>query len=82
MTSSVVDVEGLTVLVYPNPTTGAIIIESEELIDNISVFDFMGRAVQVPGQGQTLDLSRQQSGIYLIRFQIGEKKGTARVVKM
>ena len=82
MTSSVVDVEGLTVLVYPNPTTGAIIIESEELIDNISVFDFMGRAVQVPGQGKTLDLSRQQSGIYLIRFQIGEKKGTARVVKM
>jgi len=82
MTSSVVDIEGTTVLVYPNPTIGTVIIESEELIDNISVFDFMGRAVQFSAQGQTLDLSAQQSGIYFIRFQIGERKGTARVVKM
>ncbi len=82
MTSSVVDIEGTTVLVYPNPTIGTVIIESEELIDNISVFDFMGRAVKFSAQGQTLDLSAQQSGIYFIRFQIGDRKGTARVVKM
>jgi hypothetical protein len=54
---------------YPNPVTNFLKIESEGIVENISIYNLMGQLVEqhltlVDGQ---LDMSSLQSGVYVIR---------------
>jgi len=54
------------IAIYPNPTTGELIIESGKLkIENIEIFDLMGRSAHPPLRGGLGGLS---PGIYFIRI--------------
>lgn len=72
--------------VYPNPTRGEIIIElPEESVGSNIVFisDMQGRIIEVVPINnitQTIDLSKEQSGIYFIRVSNGNKTGTKRII--
>ncbi len=62
-----------SVMVYPNPTTGTVTIESRKPIISLEVMSILGVDIlQVPTAGRaslTLDLSSETSGTYYIRVQ-------------
>jgi hypothetical protein len=57
-----------TITVFPNPTSGILNIESNELINRIELFDMLGKLVMTYGSEKQIDISNLQSGLYLIRF--------------
>ncbi len=72
------------VKLYPNPTSGQMSIEAEEMT-SVSVYDLMGQCLmQLPARdGQAdLDMSQLQNGIYLIKVSSANGSTMQRVVKM
>ena len=53
---------------YPNPTSGILHIETSKAIKKIEVFDVLGQLVLSYGNEKQIDLSKLNSGLYLIRF--------------
>jgi hypothetical protein len=77
---------------YPNPTTGELIIKSEELkVENVDIFDIVGKRVasvemydRAPQQKQpttTLDISNLSTGMYFVRIQTIDGMVTKKIVK-
>ncbi len=71
--------------VYPNPVSNNLIIEAEEDIEVVSVFDVHGRLVtSYDGDAQktvSIDLSKLVSGLYLIEANSAGKVSTRKVLK-
>ena len=62
-------VENRSFRVYPNPTTGELRIENEELkIRSIEVFDMMGKIIYSQSHGNTIDVNAFSKGLYLIKI--------------
>jgi hypothetical protein len=53
---------------YPNPTSGILHIETSKAIKKIEVFDVLGQLVLSYGNEKQIDLSKLNSGLYLVRF--------------
>ena len=78
-----------SVSIYPNPTTGQLIIENGELImEKIDIFDVMGRNLgtlpfspSITGGWGEVDISHLPSGFYFLRIQTDKGVITAKVVK-
>lgn len=51
--------------VYPNPTTGRITVQAEQ-VKSISVYNTLGQVVKVYGQTNTIDLSDLGTGVYTL----------------
>lgn len=74
---------------YPNPTNGSITIKNsgEDDIDNcsITVYDFMGKKIYEKEIGylfsETIDLSNQQSGVYILNIKSNDKVKSFKVIK-
>ena len=55
--------------IYPNPSTGIYYIESDIIINNLTIYDLTGRKVYNNTNNiNTIDLSRQPEGIYLLQI--------------
>ncbi|MCL2511642.1 MAG: C10 family peptidase [Bacteroidales bacterium] len=68
--------------VYPNPTSGELIIENGELkIENVDIYDVMGKKIIFNFQLSTFNLTHLPNGIYFIRIQTEDKVITKKVVK-
>ncbi len=67
-------------LIFPNPSDGLIYIKSNEAPDALDVYDVMGRQIDLIYQNNTIDLSQQASGIYLIRITYEEGSVTRRIL--
>ena len=80
-----------TVLVYPNPTDGLVMIDLQDALESkleITVFDAMGRTIatsaqRVPNRSQyAVNLNEFSEGLYVIRMQTSEKQSRSfRVMK-
>ena len=73
--------------IYPNPTTGQILIEltDNNQILNIQLYNILGEAVwheeiKVYTSLKRLDISDQPNGVYLLKIQVGDKKTTERII--
>jgi hypothetical protein len=64
-------VENGALRVYPNPTRGQLIIENGELIiDNVTIYDVVGRTVGAYPCGRpenTIDVSHLAKGMYFLK---------------
>ncbi len=76
----------LEIMVYPNPANSAFFLEAgtEISIENISVFDILGRAVKVNfsnllARKVQIDLSGNVPGVYFVRFNNGKNFVTQKV---
>ena len=72
------------VKLYPNPTSGQLNIEAEEMT-SISVYDLVGQCLMqmsVKDGQATLDMSQLQNGIYLIKVSTANGSVMQRVVRM
>ncbi len=64
---------------YPNPTTGKITITADN-INRIEVLDIHGREVYT-GRNNTIDLSQQPQGIYIIKATTDKQTITKKIIK-
>ncbi len=73
-----------SVVVYPNPTSGAVVIEAEDL-NHVSVYNMMGQQIFIhpANNGQaTIDLSSFPDGSYIIQATTSMGVVTKKIVKI
>ncbi len=84
--TGIAEVQGIaSVQVYPNPTTGLLIIKNEE-INDMEVYDMMGRVVSaapaVSKAGElSLDISHLPNGVYFLRIDTKKGIATQKIIK-
>jgi hypothetical protein len=73
----------ISVETYPNPTTGNIKINCAKKIDQVSVFSLDGKLIQQMNysNGDQINLSNLNSGIYLLQVAISGSSKTIRIIK-
>lgn len=79
---NIINLEPVTV--YPNPSDGLFLLRSKSQIDQLTVFDVLGRIIttqQVQSTNSSLDLSEVNGGIYWLQITMGEKQQVLRLVK-
>jgi len=75
------------ILIYPNPTTGILVIASEakQSIKNIKITDITGKIILSPfvkgAGGLEIDLTPQPSGIYLLKIETEKGVYTEKIIK-
>ncbi|MDR2085192.1 MAG: T9SS type A sorting domain-containing protein [Bacteroidales bacterium] len=64
------NIEIVKINIYPNPAQSYIIVESENIINNIQIFDMMGRIVlnvnNISNIQATVDISQLKTGVYSV----------------
>ena len=66
--------------IYPNPTTGWINIDLDDITD-IEVYDITGQKILQDNQTQCIDLSDQPNGVYLLRITTKERTIEKELIK-
>ncbi len=59
-------------IVYPNPSNGIFEIKSSEPINEITIYDEAGRLIQSQNEGNIINLSKEESGIYFIEVETAQ----------
>ncbi|MFT5832646.1 MAG: lysyl endopeptidase [Cognaticolwellia sp.] len=72
----------ISIDIFPNPSTGFLQFETAENIIGILIFDVIGRRVGAVKKPTTnrLDLSKLESGIYIIQFQFEEMMVNRKII--
>lgn len=77
-------IDNIDLLIYPNPSTGLIYINSKQLMSSIKVQDILGKEaifIKEPIQGTyTLDLRNLEKGIYFVTIQSGTYTSTSKLI--
>ena len=82
---SVESLEDNKLILYPNPTTGKVYLDSQANIDYVVIYDLAGRTIfkESPQlMTTTVDLSRFISGVYLVKIICGAKTHTLKISKL
>ena len=69
---------------YPNPASNILNISAKEVIQNAAVYNVLGKKVmslEINKSSESIDISNLASGIYLIKYNVNNKVGTAKFVK-
>lgn len=66
--------------VYPNPVQNQLNVESQEIINNIEIFDLLGKQILV-SEEKSIDVSGLQSGIYLLKITTNNGILTQKIIK-
>lgn len=66
--------------VYPNPVQNKLNIESQEIINDIEIFDLLGKKI-LESKSKTIDVSGLQSGIYLLKINTNQGSSTQKIIK-
>jgi preprotein translocase subunit SecG len=83
-TTGVNDNAALNVSMYPNPTSGVLNISAENTIEDATIYNVLGTAVMsldINNNSEAIDVSVLTSGIYLIKYTVGDAVGTAKFIK-
>jgi Secretion system C-terminal sorting domain len=67
--------------IYPNPTSSTLTIKSNKKIDEIKVFDSLGRRVLAEQSTDTLDVSNLQNGTYFVKIVSGNLTQNSKFIK-
>lgn len=71
---------GVTFSFFPNPATSILNIQSTEAIENITIYNLTGAAVQTETKN-VFSVSELPAGIYLLRVQTANGTSTSRFIK-
>lgn len=70
--------------IYPNPTIGLLYIQSNSTIENVEVFDMLGRRLLNLGFAQNdveVDVTALKNGIYFIKILSNGISETRKIIK-
>ena len=79
-----IDVDIVEAKVYPNPAIDYLSIETKEVVQRLEVYDALGRKVisKIPNQNIfSIDISKLEQGIYILKLQTKEGIVSYKVVK-
>lgn len=68
---------------YPNPTQGSFVINATNNIDFIGIYNLLGGEIQSinpNGTNQTVDLSAEPAGIYIVKISAGGRTKVTKVI--
>jgi hypothetical protein len=72
----------ISLRIFPNPVEGTLFIEGE--IDNVTIYDPMGRNIILPisenDKGKIVNFEGMQMGIYVIKTSIGKEQKSFRIL--
>jgi len=69
-----------TLSIYPNPTSGVLHIQSESPIAAVTVYNSIGKKIQMNLIDNKLDLSQLSNGVYIVGLSINNHIITKRVI--
>ena len=75
-----VDELNTDVSIYPNPTSGVLHIQSELPIAFATLYNSVGKEIQVKLIGNKLDLSHLSNGVYIVQLSINNHIITKRII--
>ncbi|MBP5547129.1 MAG: T9SS type A sorting domain-containing protein [Bacteroidales bacterium] len=75
----VIDGSGISVVVYPNPTTGWVTIDAEDIL-SVEVFDQAGHKVATYEQSNRINLGELAAGNYILRIHLQRGSSVQRVI--
>jgi len=78
-------ISGKEIRIYPNPTTGILSIDSEELLINLEIFDIIGKPVlsfKPTDSTFKIDISKFAAGVYFIKIVTHENVFERKLIKM
>jgi hypothetical protein len=82
---SVEELMSAVIEIYPNPTNGQVTITSNTVIDQMTIYNVVGKVVQnvsAPRSSQIVaDLSKYPSGMYIVTAKTGDVVITERLIK-
>lgn len=68
-------------VLYPNPTDGIVHIKGKESVDAIRLFNISGQIIKEVINANSLDISSQRSGLYMIEIEDEGKTSVAKLIK-
>lgn len=71
---------GNNVVIYPNPTTGLVNIAGANEVDAVRAFNISGQLVKEAVNTNTLDLTNQRSGLYMIEIEHEGVKSSRKLI--
>jgi len=83
-TAGVSDNAALDVSMHPNPAAGVLNLSAANTIEDAIIYNVLGREVMglnIDSNSAAIDVSGLSSGIYLIKYTIGDAVGTAKFIK-
>ena len=81
LTLSVSDLSLNGISVYPNPTEGMVHIKGKESVDAIRLFNISGQIIKEVVNANSIDISSQRSGLYMIEIEDQGKTSVAKLIK-
>lgn len=75
------DVSQKSLKIYPNPVSDILNIESQEKIENITIFDVNAKVVLTAKSSNQLKLENLSAGIYLIKIKTKDREFTEKFIK-
>jgi hypothetical protein len=78
------EISSQKILIYPNPATGQVFIQSEQVMDYINIYDLQGNKLghyELNSDSAIIDLAQFPCAVYLIRIYCGEREYARKIVK-
>lgn len=69
------------VLIYPNPATNYLMINSLKDVEKVEIYDSFGKLSIISNSKTKINISQLEKGIYLVRIYLGEKVITKKMMK-
>lgn len=73
--------EDSEILIYPNPATNYLMINSLKTVDKVEIYDLMGKTSITSNNETKINISHLQKGIYLIHIYLADKVITKKIMK-
>ena len=67
--------------VYPNPVASVVTVESSTVIDKLEMYNVLGKRVGTVTASNTMDTSRLNSGIYILKIFSGTQVTSQKIIK-
>jgi hypothetical protein len=83
-TASISDNALLKISMYPNPASSKLNISAPNTIKSAAIYNILGKQVMrlnINKNNESIDVSNLSSGMYLIKYTIGNAVGTAKFIK-
>lgn len=84
LANGLLEAHSLDVKLYPNPVNSVLNVQSDKIVDEIFIFDNLGKLVKksaVNGKVNTLDVANLAVGSYFIHLKSGEKIAKSSFIK-
>ena len=80
--SNIAETQANTINIYPNPAQHTLYIQSEEVVEQVNVYDISGRnLLQIANPDKSVDISSFAKGVYIMKIKTSTRENVKKIVK-